>query len=558
MWRYWLAFSILVGLFGAVVLRLFYWQVIAAESFRASEFQSYDTERRIPARRGDIVDRDGSPFVLTKPAYLMYGLPEEIENIHTFVREVTSLLPIDPLWLTQELMVPGRKWLQLAKKLDQETVHTFTELKLAGLGFEEESKRYYPESSMAAHLLGFVGQDENGNDTGYFGLEGFYERELRGKDGRVRSEFDVLGIPILSGDELRIQPEHGTTLSLWIDKTVQYKVETYLSEALVRYGAKSGSIVVMDPLTGGILAMASLPSYDPQQFSSYSESLFRNPVVAETYEPGSTFKTLIMAAGLEEGKITPSTVMEETGPVVIGSYSIRTWDNTYHGKITMTDVLRYSSNVGMVYVANTLTKQKMLPYIRAFGFGEKTGIDLEDEESSYLRPDGEWRDIDLATASFGQGISVTPIQMVRAVGALANDGWLMEPRVVKEIKTASGEVRQIRPKRVRRVVSQETSHAITEMMTAAVSAGEAKWAIPKGYTIAGKTGTAQIPISGHYDESKTIASFVGFAPVGNPRFVMLVTLREPTSSPWGSETAAPLFFAIAKELFLYWGIGPDR
>lgn len=249
--------------------------------------------------------------------------------------------------------------------------------------------------------------------------------------------------------------------------------------------------------------------------------------------------------------------MDESGPVQIGPYVIRTWNNEYNGKISMTEVLEHSSNVGMVFVAQQLGREKLLAAIRKFGFGKLTNIDLEDEASPELRPDKEWAVVDEYTASFGQGIAVTPIQMVRALAALANGGKMMEPHVVKEIKDAKGKVTTVQPKVVSQVISPETARIVTEMMVAAVDNGEAKWAKPKGYRVAGKTGTAQIPVAGHYDATKTIASFVGFAPADKPRFVMLVTLREPSSSPWGSETAAPLFFTIARDLFTYWGIPPQ-
>ena len=248
--------------------------------------------------------------------------------------------------------------------------------------------------------------------------------------------------------------------------------------------------------------------------------------------------------------------MDENGPVNVGEYTVRTWNDEYHGTTTMTKILEHSSNVGMVYVGGKLGKEKLIGFLKQFGIGTPTGIDLEEESSPLLRPERDWSEIDLATASFGQGIAVTPIQMVRAVAALANGGALMEPHVVAQIDDKGRSV-SIKPKKVRQVISPTTSRIITEMMVAAVDNGEAKWAKPAGYRIAGKTGTAQIPVSGHYDKDKTIASFVGFAPADDPKFVMLVTLREPSTSPWGSETAAPLFFAIARDLFSYWGISPQ-
>ena len=279
--------------------------------------------------------------------------------------------------------------------------------------------------------------------------------------------------------------------------------------------------------------------------------------MAGSFEPGSTFKVLVIAAALNEHAVTATTVMDESGPVRVGDYTIRTWNNEYHGPQTMSQIIQHSSNVGMVFVEKQLGEDKFIKYIRSFGFGKPTGIDLEDEVSPELRGGDQWGEIDLATASFGQGIAVTPLQMVRAVAAIANGGRLVEPRMVKKTFDAKGKIIEMKPKQGTQVISRESAEIVTEMMINAVDNGEAKWAKPKGYRIAGKTGTSQIPVSGHYDDKKTIASFVGFAPADDPAFVMLVTLREPSSSQWGSETAAPLFFTIARDILLYKGIAPQ-
>ncbi|MCJ7826552.1 penicillin-binding protein 2, partial [Patescibacteria group bacterium] len=481
---------------------------------------------------------------------------KNIPDIDEFAKRVGEIIEKDVASISGVLKEPGRVWVPLEHKVEKETVERLKSLQEKGLGFEEEPKRYYPEASMAAHLLGFVGLDQNGMDRGYFGLEGFYDRELRGKEGSLEIEKDVAGDPILIGQTFRVEPQDGRDLILWIDRSVQAIAEKRLKEGVEKYGAKEGSVVIMDPKTGGILGMASFPSYDPRSYATSEKERYINPTVAGSYEPGSAFKVIIMGAGIDAGVITPQTEMDETGPVEVGGYTIRTWNNQYHGKITMTKVLEYSSNVGMVFVGKKLGREKLLSAIKNFGFGKPTDIDLEDESSPTIRPNKEWYEIDLSTASFGQGIAVTPIQMVRAVGALANGGVLMEPKVVKAIQDKNGKIVPIPPKKLRQVVSKKTAEEVTEMMVASVDNGEAKWAKPQGYRIAGKTGTAQIPVSGHYDEKKTIASFVGFAPADDPKFVMLVTLRETTSSQWGSETAAPLFFNIAKDLFLYYGISP--
>ncbi len=554
MWRIWTLFSIIILLFFAIIVRLFYWQIIKGDDLRSEANAQYNLEFTIPAMRGTIAATDGSPLSMNQQGFLVYAQPKEIENTGVFAKVVAPILNQDEASISAILNIPGRVWVPLAHKVDSATMNQLNNLKLTGLGFEPEAKRYYPEASMAAHLLGFVGSDQNGNDQGYFGLEGYYDRELKGRDGSIQLEKDVQGSAILVGDTKRIEPEDGRSLVLWTDRTVQQIAEKRLSDGIQRYGAKAGTVTIMDPKTGGILAMASSPSYDPASYGTYDKSLYTNPIVSQSYEPGSTFKVLVMSGAVQEKAVTPDTKVDERGPVPVDDYVIHTWNDSYHGPITMAQILEYSSNVGMVLVEQKMGKNMMLKYLHAYGIGETTGIDLQEESSPELRPDRDWKNIDLATAAFGQGIAVTPIQMVRAVGAIANGGWLMEPHVVREIIDGTGKKVSIAPKKVRQVIRSATAAILTEMMISAVDLGEARWVKPAGYRVAGKTGTAQIPVAGHYDATKTIASFVGFAPADNPRFVMLVTLTEPSSSPWGSETAAPLFFKIAKDLFTYYSI----
>jgi len=556
MWRVTAAFVTIAAIFLLVLVRLFYWQVIAGSRLRLEATSQYNLTFTLPAGRGAIVSQDGSPLAISVPAYLVFAQPVHIKNSAEFAKLVAPILLLEEKDVLAQITQEGRVWVPLIRKATIETVTALEALNLEGLGFEPVSMRYYPEASMAAQLLGFVGLDQNGDDKGYFGLEGFYDRELRGKDGRREVEKDVRGAPILIGEEERIPAQDGRSLSLWIDRALQHIVQTRLSEGIQKYGAKQGSIIVMDPQTGGVLAMASYPDYEPASYGSFEKELYKNSLVASTYEPGSTFKVLVMAAALNEKAVISTTTFDEAGPVRVGEYSIRTWNGQYRGIQTMTEVIQHSSNVGMVFVGNKLGRESFLQYIEDFGFGKLTNVDLEDEAAIPLRQDSQWREIDLATASFGQGIAVTPIQMAVAVASIANGGWLMEPHVVKRISDTKGKTVEMKPKRIRRVIGKEAAEVMTEMMINAVDNGEAKWAKPKGYRIAGKTGTAQIPVAGHYDETKTIASFIGFAPADDPQFVMLVTLREPTSSPWGSETAAPLFFTIARDIFLYKNILP--
>ena len=497
----WFVFSLFIFLLCGVVARLFYWQIISGYHLKAEGAAQYKLELTLPAERGSIITSDGYPLVMNKSASLVYAEPKNIENSKVFSELVSQTLQIDVASVAAMISDTSRMWSPILHKVDEEKIQKLRSLNIKGLGFEKEPKRYYPEGSMAAQLLGFVGLDQNGYDVGYFGLEGYYNRELQGKAGSVTIEKDVTGAPILVGDSIRIEPENGSTMILWLDRTIQNIVEKKLLEGIQKYGAKEGSVVVMDPTTGGILAMASYPSYHPGQYREFDREFYKNPIVASQYEPGSTFKALVMGIAIDKGLIKATTIFDEKEPVEVSDYTIRTWNNEYHGPITMTEVLEHSSNVGMVYVGKLLGIDAFVQFIKEVGFGMPTKIDLEDESSPEMRSNRDWKEIDLATASFGQGIAVTPLQMIRATSAIANGGWLMEPHMVKQMQNAKKRIIEVKPKKIRQIFNAATAQVVTEMMTAAVDNGEAKWAKPKGYRIAGKTGTAQIPVAGHYDKS---------------------------------------------------------
>lgn len=544
-------------LFALILAKLFFLQVISSEGLTSLGERQRSTSIPIVASRGRIFAADGSPLVLNQKSYGVFLEPKNITDRQKVIDILAKELDTSVASVAAKLQDDSLLWVPIAHQIEEEKMESIKSYKFKGVGFIEESRRYYPEASMAAHLLGFVGKDTSGNDQGYFGLEGYYDQQLRGQDGSLVEEIDPVGNPILSGERQKIAAENGRDLKLYLDKTVQFISETQLKKGIEKYGAQGGSVTVLDPKTGGILAMASFPSYFPGDFPSYPAEFYKNPAVSASYEPGSTFKVLVLATAINDGKVKPDTVIDEDGPVEIGGYTIKTWNQKYHGKITMRQVLDYSSNVGMVYVVKRIEKDLYLRYIENLGFGDLTQIDLQDETSPNLRAKNKWYEIDYATSAFGQGIAVTPLQMLRAVAALANGGKLVEPYVVAEIILPNGNTVSIKPKAVRQIFRPEVASIVAEMMVSAVDNGETRLIKPAGFRIAGKTGTAQIPIAGHYDSEKTITSFVGFAPVENPRFVMLVTLREPTASPWGSETAAPIFFAIARELFSYFGISPE-
>lgn len=558
----------------AIIIRLFYWQVMMSDSLSAKAEDQHFVDNTVLSKRGSIYFSDMSTLASIKPVFSLFANPKVLNadqkaKVALELAKVFASIDFTDPDVAREQVFPIREqimnnlskdlfWVSIRKNLDLDTKEKIDTLNFPGIGFEPGSVRFYPEGSSSAHILGFVGKDSKGGDKGYFGLEGFFDRELKGIPGSIRHEKDAIGLPILIGRFLGTEPRDGKDLVLNIDPTVQYIVERDLKSGIEKYGAKAASVVVMEPKTGAILAMAAYPNYDPATFGQYPREYYRDPVVADQYEPGSTFKVLTMAAGIDQGVVKPDTKCDICDkPVSIGGFDIRTWNNKYSPNTTMTDVIIHSDNTGMVFMAKKLGLDKLYSYITQFGFGDTTNIDLQDEFSPDLRPKDDWREIDVATASFGQGIAATPIQMVRAVSAIANGGFLMEPHVVKEIKDDSGTY-EIKPKIIRQIIKKTTADIIKEMMVAAVEQGEAKFYKLKGFKIAGKTGTAQIPVAGHYDANQTIASFVGFAPADDPKFVMLVRYDQPTSSIYGSETAAPTFFSIAKDLFPYFKIAPTE
>jgi cell division protein FtsI (penicillin-binding protein 3) len=560
-----------------VIVRLSYWQLIRADELSGAARDQYVSKDVVEGTRGSVITSDGFPLVVNQAVYSLGAyMPAVVDQGSLIVDRILPLIKLkidDPAIATdeaklkvalEELKVNTKSTMLdrlsksgysvLAKGLSVTEKNAIESLGIKGLTFDQSFERGYPEASMSAQITGFVGRDDVGKPIGYFGLEGFYDRELSGRSRIEKQEKDAGGNPLLIGDFQLLPGRDGRTLKLHLDRGTQYIVEAELKKGLEQYGASSGEIIVMDPTTGGILAMASLPTYDPKSFHLYETSLYKNPTVANSYEPGSTFKVLVMAAAFSEGVLKEDDHCDIcSAPYPIGKYNIKTWDEKYRTDATPEEIIVHSDNVGMVWTQQKLGGEKMLEYIKNFGFGEKTGIDLQEEISPSLRT--RWGDIDYATSSFGQGIAVTSIQMLAAVGALANKGVLMEPHLVDSV-IGDTEVK-IPPKSKGQVVSEDAATRITNLMVQAVEQGEAKWAAPKGYTVAGKTGTAQIAVEGHYDKEKTTASFVGFAPAYNPKFVMLVKLSEPQTSQWASETAAPLWFSVAKKLLPRYNIAPN-
>lgn len=557
-----------------IVLRLSYWQLVRGPSLRSQAREQHLEASIVTPTRGEILTADGYPLVANRPVYTLGVYTPQLKISGESL--VASILPLldfeieDPKIATDEAAakikltelkeaartsmlsrLSTKSFTTLASGLREEQKEEIAKLKIEGASFEESFRRSYPEASVSASLTGFVGRDDVGAPQGYFGLEGYYNEELEGRAGVTKEETDATGNPLLIGDFLRRRVETGRSLELHLERSVQYIAYEELQKALVRYGASGGEVLIMDPSTGGILAMVSLPSYSADKFYLANPTLYKNPSVSNAYEPGSTFKVLVMAAALDSGKLELTDKCDIcSGPLPVDKYLIKTWNGKYHPDSTPEDILVNSDNVGMVWIERLMTGEVMRTYLSKFGIGKKTGIDLEEEIAPPVRD--KWGDIDYATSSFGQGIVVTSIELLRAVSAIANGGVLVEPHVVSAV--LGDKKIPIPPKVEEQVISKKTASEMTELMIKSAEHGDAKWTRLPDYSVAGKTGTAQIPVSGHYDEARTIASFVGFAPSHNPRFAMLVKLENPTTSPWGSETAAPLWFTIARRLLLHYNI----
>ncbi len=557
-WRYPFVFITFLIFFTLVIGRLFYWQIVKAEELSGMAKSQYNGVIKVLPRRGEIKTSDGFPIVANKVSYLLYINPTEVKDKNKTIYTLSSLLDISIASVSSQL-IPDRLWVPIKSGIDAKKKEEIEKIKLPAIGFEERYARFYPEASTAAHLVGFVGKNEFGEDKGYFGLEGFYDRLLKGKEGYAVELHDVLGRPILAKRNNNARGSDGGNLLLSIDRSVQFLTEQKLKDGIEKYGALGGMVGIMDPANGDIIALSSMPSFAPQKYWEYDESLYKNPFITNTYEPGSTLKPIIMASALDAGLITTQTKCNIcSGPVRVSDYDLHTWNDKYYKDTNMIEVIQHSDNIGMVFVAQKLGVDRMISYLTKFGIGKSTDIDLQGETVPSFKARSAWYDVDLATTGFGQGISITPIELLTAFSTFANGGKLLQPRVVTAFENANGEVLRIPAKVKGTPISEKTAKIMTEILVNAVEKGEAQWTKLKGYRIAGKTGTASIPVKGHYDPNSTIASFIGFAPVDAPRFVMLVILEKPTSSIYAAETAAPLFFDIAKDLLSYYGIPPSE
>ena len=503
------------------------------------------------------MDCNGRALAITVMYDNLYARPALVEQPASVADTIARLIQEPKELVLAKLQQDSKADVLIKAKLPAEVSTKIANLNLPGISLQREPFRGYPEGSIAAQLLGFVGKDFKG----LAGLELSLDRELGGEPGLLDAERDTEGGQIAIGRRELVPPRDGSDAILTIDRYIQRMVERELADAIKQSKAKGGVIIVMEPKTGAILAMASYPTYDLTAEEIYDpnrQDIYRPTAVTDMYEPGSVMKIVTMAAGLEERLINPETTFVDKGITVIDGAQIRNWDLSAHGTETMTQVLINSCNIGASYVAGLLGPERFYRYLDDFGFGKKTGIDLLGESPGRVRTPKEkdWTRVDLATNSFGQGIAVTPVQMAAAVAAIANDGVLVKPMVVKAFKNGDS-IRDVPPVQVRRVVSSQTAKTLTGMMVHVVEDNSLRMSVVPGYKIAGKTGTADIPMNGVYNTKVTYASQVGFAPAYDPKFAMLVRIDGPEQI-FGGLVASPVFKRISEQLFAYLKIPPTE
>jgi len=439
------------------------------------------------------------------------------------------------------------------------------ELEITGLGFDLKKYRYYPEKEIGANLMGFVSYIDE-EERGRYGLEEFFNEELFGQYGSVKSERGGKGSVMIVNDREYVRPKIGSDLVLTIDRNVEFQVCEYLDKAVEKHSADGGTVIVMDPKTGAILAMCSNPSFDPNNYRDVEDiKVYNNPAIFYQYEPGSVFKTITMAVALDQNKVSPSTTYKDEGQIKVKGWhkTIKNADFSSkgaHGVVDMTTVLTESLNTGAIYAMSQVGPEIFAEYVKDFGFGERTGVELGAESpgdiGNLLR--SRIKDIDAATASFGQGIAVTPLQMIMPYQVIANKGMLMKPYVVETIIRDGNREEETVPKQVNRVISEKTANTVSAMLVHAVENGHAKRASVSGYYVGGKTGTAQVANSGGYSEDNYIHSFIGIAPIDDPAFVMLTKIDNPKGERFAETTAVPLWHDIADFILKYYQVPQTR
>lgn len=583
-----------------LVGRLFYLQVVKGAVYAAMASDQHDLYQQLVPERGSIYVAEGAgaervlyPLVTNQTLYLVFASPKEIEDATTTAEKLFEVIGLpdqdderiyaeniissstsqlsssSPEFAKRQELVSNwidifnnkeKSYYPIRERLSAEQIKELEALGIKGINWSEKSYRYYAEQGIGGQLFGFWGYEGN-ERKGKYGLEGYYDDLLAGQMGEIKSERDASGNMITLGNNELTDKVDGADLILTINRAIQYRACESLKKSISDHKATGGSVIVMDPSTGAILAMCSFPDYDPDKYYEVDDvSVFNNKAIFEAYEPGSIFKPFTMAAALDAGKVTPETTYIDTGVVDYKDYQIRNFNDKVYGLSTMTNVLEYSINTGVIYAMRQMTTKVFADYVKKFGFGEVTGIELNKEMPGNIANLNRKGEINTATATFGQGITATPLQLITAFSALVNGGKLMKPYVVSQIVRGDEVIENNAPEIVRQVVSAKTSLLVKSMLVSVVENGHAQKAQIAGYRVGGKTGTAQVPNGhgGYKSDDVIIGSFLGFAPFNNPRVVVMVRVDEPMEGRLGETVAAPVFTEVAKFALQYYNVPKDK
>ncbi len=534
--------------------RMAYLQIFHSSWLKHNALDQRLDDRTIYAKRGTVYDRTGKTLAVSTLADSVYAEPNRLQNAEETAAKLAAILQLDAAKLTQRFKQGGAfTWVK--RIITPEQSKAITDLQLAGVGLTQESKRHYPNGNLAAHVLGFVGID----NQGLAGIELAFEQYLKGTPGRIVTETDPGGRQLPDGVQKILPSKDGQDLVLTIDQTIQFIVERKLDKALKDTQAKAATIVAMNPKTGEILALASRPDYKPETYDEYSPLNWRNNAISNVYEPGSVFKIVTASAALQEQVVTTGEQFVDPGYIEVQGNRIYNWDGGDGSeKGNFVDMVKKSSNYALISVGMRLGPDRLYQYIDNYGFGKRTNVDLPGEESGVIIPKNEVRTLDWATMCIGQSIAVTPLQLLTAVAAVANDGVLMKPQIVKEIRAKDGKtIQAYQPEVVRQAISPDTARQMRYILEKVVSEGGAGKAAVPGYRFAGKTGTAQVAgPSGGYEAGKYVASFVGFGPLDEAPIAMAIVLHEPKGAYYGGQIAAPIFSEIMREIVQYYNIFP--
>lgn len=546
---------IVLLLFLSVIYKAFSLQILDRDkSFKFAHKQHTSSLNLLP-KRGNILDKNKRYLATSVDSYSIYINPKEIKKPKELAAELSKITNHSYKKLLS-YAVSNKSFLWLERLADQELAEKIKLLDPEGVGFIQEPKRVYPNGHLLGQVLGFTNIDSKGIE----GIEYFLDGVLAGKPRKISLKKDARGKQILHSPVDIEESTRGFDVVLTIDSKIQHIVEKELKKGIEEMKGSSGMAILMEPDTGAILAMASYPFFDPNEFNQYPEKTMRNLPVWYSYEPGSTLKIFLVAAALEEKLASPYTTYNcENGKRKVGTKTIR--DTHPHGVITVAKVIEVSSNICASKIGETIGKEALYDYLSSFGFGGKIGIDLPGEPKGILLKTNKWGPIELATISFGQGISVTGVQLATALSTIANGGYLMKPHILKKIVSPNGKViNEKKPEVIKRVISYDTAMQVTEILEGVVENGTGKKARIPGYRVAGKTGTAQIPNNetGGYYKDKFMASFVGFAPVEDVKFTLIVVVEDPKESTYGGSVAAPIFKSIAEKVLFYLGTPTEK